>query len=306
MVACIGPETGPVMFALARRGVIAFAVDRYLERSARPDAAPAGMLVDPARYAPVPLPRGNLIGLHSYATRLNLPSAAFDGVLTLGVIERLGSLDEVSAAACEVARILKPGGVAAFATEFRVEGPDDRRWFDDRLMLFTQESLSRYVVEASGLTMRTPMSMRQSDATFETRVLAADFEARGDSLRAIAEKRAITPNLVLYHEGFLFCPAVITLHKDGRTIATDAAREARIAAKFEMKNAELAASLEQYQRTPTLPSQATSAPFLQEIERLRAEADWLRAAYERANAWKRWRVMRPARFIYHRIRRRRG
>jgi len=43
-----------------------------------------------------------------------------------------------------------------------------------------------------------------------------------------------------------------------------------------------------------------------EVERLRTENDALRSLYDRSNAWKQWRALRPARFVYRRIKRWRG
>ena len=47
-------------------------------------------------------------------------------------------------------------------------------------------------------------------------------------------------------------------------------------------------------------------PVEHEVERLRQENDALRALYDRSNAWKHWRALRPARFVYRRIKRWRG
>jgi SAM-dependent methyltransferase len=236
---------------------------------------------------------------------LNLPSNAFDAVFSLGLMERLGSLDDVAAAAREIGRILRPGGVASIATEFRLDGPADRRWFDDRVMLFSEQTLAQYIVKASGLKLRVPLWTNQSDATFETRHQFADFRSRGDTLEALAEKRAVTPNLVLYHDGFLFCPVALTLHKDSPAVASDEPLDPAINTRVDEENAALAVHVERLLRGSALPPHPAAGDplLLHEIERLRAEADWLRAEYERSNRWKKWRVMRPVRFVYHRVKR---
>ena len=79
------------------------------------------------------------------------------------------------------------------------------------------------------------------------------------------------------------------------------------AAEVDAENAALAADLENYQRMRDAADAPTESHLLfGEVERLRVENDALRAAYDRSNAWKRWPVMRPARFVYRRVKRLRG
>jgi SAM-dependent methyltransferase len=307
MIAGIGAGTEATIFALARRGALVFPVDRYLERTVWSDVAPAGMLIDPARYCPLVTPQGHVIPVHSSALHLNLPSNAFDAVFSSGSIEHFGSLENVALAAAEIGRILKPGGVASIATEFRIDGPDDRRWFDDNVILFTPRLLDEYIVGASGLVLRDALSTRQSDRTFETRVNLVDFLKRAQVVHGIEEKRAVYPNLILYHDGFLFCSVVLTLHKDRPVEDVRDEARALAASRVSRENQELAASLERFQRTVDGPSAPPESHVLfGEVERLRAENDALRTAHDRATAWRRWKVMRPARFVYRRVKRWRG
>jgi SAM-dependent methyltransferase len=218
-IAGIGAGAGALVFALARRGAMVFAVDRYLEHvTEAPHVAPSGMLDRPDSYVAAPIPRGHVLGVHSSPMRLNLPSDSVDGVFSLG-LERLGSLDDVAAAAREMGRILRPGGVAVIATAFRLDGPDDRDSFDPGFVLFTAQSFAESVANPAGLTLRAPISTRQSDATFEARHQFADFVRGEGALQSLAHKSAATSDLVLYHEGFLFCPVIVTLNKDSPAAA---------------------------------------------------------------------------------------
>jgi len=304
LIAGIGAGTETTIFALARRGALVFPVDRYLEQSAWSDVAPAGMLVDAAQYSAVDFPTGKVIPVHSSARAVNLPSDTFDAVFSTAAIEHFGSLDNVAAAAREIGRILRPGGVAAIATEFRVEGPDDRRWFDDSMILFTPALLEAHVVRPSGLVQREPLVTEQSDRTFVTRRKLTDFPDWSTSIQALDEKRAVSPSLVVYHDGFLFCAVVLTLYKDHPS--PDIVDESdRVGARRE--NAAVAAALERFQRTPQTAGEPVQNHLLfGEVERLRQENDALRALYDRSNAWKHWRALRPARFVYRRIKRWRG
>jgi hypothetical protein len=270
------------------------------------------MMVDPARFSQLPYPRGHVIPVHSNALRLNLPDGRFDGVFSSGSIEHFGSLDNVAQAAQEIGRILKPGGVASIATEFRLEGPADRSWFDDNVILFTPELLERYIVAPSGLRLRTPIRFEQSERTFESRQNLVDFLQRAQNVHTLEEKRATYPNLVLYHDGFLFCSIVLTLHKDeGTGASSPVSRSSEVAAAdpagvaVDRENAELARELENFQRSPAA---APPAPQIQigDLQRLQTENDRLQQDLVRANAWKHWKIMRPVRFVYRRLKRRRG
>jgi SAM-dependent methyltransferase len=234
--------------------------------------------------------------------QVNLPSDTFDAVFSCGSFEHLGSLENVALAATEMGRILKPGGIATIATQFRVDGPDDLRGFDDDLILFTPQMLERHVVERSGLVLREPLALVQSERTFETRHNLVDFIERTQLVHTLDEKRAVYPNLVLYQDGFLFCSVILTLHKEREANARPDAASTRPKSAVAHENSELAAELERFQRSPVQGAAAPESHALfGEVERLRTELAWLHAEYGRSNAWKAWAVMRPARFVYRRL-----
>jgi SAM-dependent methyltransferase len=307
MVAGIGAGTEATIFALARRGCLVYPVDRYLHRSVWSDVAPAGMMVNPARYSTLPYPRGRVVPVNCSALSLNLPDCTFDGVFSSGSIEHFGSLEKVAIAAREIGRILKPGGVASIATEFRIDGPPDRPWFDDNVILFTPEMLHQYIVGPSGLELRGGIDCAQSERTFETRHNLVDFLQRVQTIHTLEEKRAVYPNLILYHEGFLFCSIALTLYKPmsfgEEAHVSDSVDADRARAIVAAEDAELAAELEHLQRTPT---DGVAAPpvAMGDVQALQAEIGRLHQELERATAWKRTAIMRPVRALYRRFRKR--
>jgi SAM-dependent methyltransferase len=213
LMAGIGAGTEQTTFALASRGCITFPIDRYLEVTPWSDVAPAPMMVRPRQYTNFKYQRGHVIPVHSDARIVELPSSFFDGVYSAGSIEHFGSLEAVAAAAEEIGRILKPGGIAALSTEFRLEGPNDRGWFDDNCILFTPELLHKYIIEPSGLEPLDPLIGEPSESTYDSRVVLLDFLAKATKVRSIEDKINAYPNLVLYHEGFLFCSVHLALRK---------------------------------------------------------------------------------------------
>ncbi len=305
MVVGIGAGTEATIFALARRGCLVFPVDRYLHRSVWSDVAPAGMMVDPARYSTLPYPRGRVISVNCSALALNLPDGSFDGVFSSGSIEHFGSLEKVAIAAREIGRILKPGGVASISTEFRIDGPPDRPWFDDNVILFTPDMLHRYIVEPSGLVPCGEVDYTQSERTFETRHNLVDFLQRVQTIHTLEEKRAVYPNLILYHEGFLFCSVALTLVKPMSSGAgvpvSDPVDSDEVKAIVAAERAELAAELEHLQRTP---ADGVAAPqvAMGDVQALQAEIGRLHHELERATAWKHSAIMRPVKALYRRLR----
>ncbi len=230
LLAGIGAGTEETSFALAAKGCVVFPTDRYLEATPWSDVAPAGMMVRPKQYSDYDYPQGGIIPVHTDARLLSLPSNFFDGVYSAGSIEHFGSLEAVAAAAEEIGRILKPGGVAVISTEFRIDGPNDRRWFDDNCILFTPELLREWIVGPSGLELVDEPDFQTSDATYDNRVVLLDFLAKAKAVKTVTDKRNAYPNLVLFHEGYLFCSVHLALRKPAADGAAPGARAAAFAA----------------------------------------------------------------------------
>jgi SAM-dependent methyltransferase len=209
----IGAGTERLTEFLANQGSIVFPVDRYLESTPWSDVAPGGYMVSASNYCYKHTNIQNIIPVHSDARVLNLPSNFFDGIYSSGSIEHFGSLNAVEAAASEIARILKPGGIASISTEFRLDGPDQMPWFDDNCILFTPELIKKHIVQASGLTPIGIPENRPSAKTFGTRKILVDFLSSAKNVKTLQDKLDAYPNLVLFHDGFLFCSVHILLQK---------------------------------------------------------------------------------------------
>lgn len=209
----VGAGAGPTTFAVAERGCMVFAADRYLEVTPRSDVTPASMMVRPQQYTRRPLARGSVIPVHSDPRALGLPSGHFDGAFASGEIGRLGSAGSLAAAMEEIGRVLKPGGVASVVAEFLLEGPNGATGFDEDFLLLTPDLIQRYIVEPSGLELLDAPTFELSRQTYDARAVLKDFGSSVRSPRTVDQKKNVFPNLVIFHEGFLFCPIHLALRK---------------------------------------------------------------------------------------------
>ncbi|MBI2743040.1 MAG: class I SAM-dependent methyltransferase [Chlamydiales bacterium] len=223
---------------LASRGALVFPTDRYLEPTFRSDAAPSGYMISPKSFSSFCSHPKNIIPVHSDPRSLNLPSNLFDGVYSLGSIEHFGSLDAVEAASHEIARILKPGGIASISTEFFLEGPAGRSSFDENCILFTPEMIEKHIIRSSGLESLGTPNNRPSAQTFGTRRVLTDFLKSSKSAKTFLDKVDAYPNLVLYHDGFLFCSVHILLKKplDWKPVAVSEAKVSLFSKEIETRN----------------------------------------------------------------------
>jgi SAM-dependent methyltransferase len=124
-VVSIGAGHEAVLYWLANHVGLVVATDRYegLWQDVQSREGDAGVLRDPAAYAPFPYREDRLVFLQMDALHMGLSSQAFDVAYSLSSIEHFGGVDGAARAVDEMARLLKPGGILALATEFVIAGP---------------------------------------------------------------------------------------------------------------------------------------------------------------------------------------
>ena len=115
----VGCGVEPMLYFLARHTSRLYATDMYGWGWV---SAQLDMLHHPEKYAPYAYPTERLTMLQMNAMQLLMPDSSVDFVYSVSSIEHFGGMRVALAHVREAARILKPGGVLAFSTEFVLSG----------------------------------------------------------------------------------------------------------------------------------------------------------------------------------------
>lgn len=192
------------IFYLTRHVAEVHATDVYAEAGIWAGHAPARMLTSPSLEAPIGYDWNpqRLIVQHMDARELRYPDAHFDAVFTSSSIEHFGTREDVAAAAREMGRVLKPGGIAAISTEWMISGSPYMGF--GGVLLFDEDAIQRYIVEPSGLEMVDALQTDVDEDTLGTEVTLAS-----------AIEHMTYPHIVLRHEGYLFTSVHLALRKPG-------------------------------------------------------------------------------------------
>ena len=171
----------------------------------------ADMLTDPGRYWDRDWNPERLTVRHMDAMQLEFEDDSFDAIFSSSSIEHFGDFPEVRRSVEEMFRVLRPGGILALATEFRLEG--DQIGYPG-LLRFDEPELRALLLDGLWWDPATPMELQISD---ETRVTAIEMS------EAIADQESGQrgwsryPHLVLRHEQFLWTSVHVALVKSGLT-----------------------------------------------------------------------------------------
>lgn len=165
----IGAGHEQVLYWLANHVQRVVATDMY-EGDWQGERAKEGdptVLHDPDRYAPFPYRREHLSFLKMDGRYLDFPDATFDVSYSLSSIEHFGGLPGARQTMKEMARVLKPGGILAIATEYILSGPQcDDTFFPDEI---------RSLIEASELPLVQPIDERVYER-YRTRPVRLDID----------------------------------------------------------------------------------------------------------------------------------
>lgn len=215
------------IFYLTRYVRQVYATDRYLQAEGWEALAPLTMMVDPGAIAPFSFAPDRLVVQHMDARVLQYPDNTFDGIFSSGSIEHFGELDEIAAAAYEMGRVLKPGGIASVSTVIKVAGPPDGYGWPGATVLMDRDQIMHYIVEASGLEPVDEFEAATDEATMATsRNLMQVQEDREARIRALGEHARYSdfqywdlPHIILEHGEYVFNSVHLALRKPERPFA---------------------------------------------------------------------------------------
>lgn len=248
-----GAGAGPLAFHLTMHAGRVFATDLYLAPGSLSGASPL-MLTEPEKLATVPFDRRKLVVQHMDGRVLDYPEGSFDGVFSLSTVEHLEDLRAAAAAAFELGRVLKPGGILALSTDYLVAGPPGARGWRGNL-LFDTPALARYLVEASGLVPVDEPRLAVSELTLTgSRPLneAGEATAGGSEAQSLLSTR----------HGQVFGSVLLVLRKTDRYPMSDnawAAPTPEMRAQVQRAAAELGDRLLALRSAPRARQQAPPA-----------------------------------------------
>lgn len=144
-----GHET--VLYWLANHAGRVIGTDMYegVWQDAQGREGDPGVIRRPEDYAPFPYRRDRLIFMKMDGRALSFRDATFDIVYSLSSIEHFGGFAGAAATMREMARVLKPGGILALATEYVLQGPPHEETF--------QPAELAALIDQPGLTLVQPI-----------------------------------------------------------------------------------------------------------------------------------------------------
>jgi SAM-dependent methyltransferase len=147
----VGAGHEPVLYWLANHVGRVVATDMYegVWQSVQSQEGDAGVVTRPQDYAPFPYRRDRLTFLKMDGRQLAFRDGTFDVAYSLSSIEHFGGLEGAADTLREMARVLKPGGVLAIATEYVIAGPPHPETF--------QPAEIHALIERAGLPLVQPI-----------------------------------------------------------------------------------------------------------------------------------------------------
>ena len=138
-VLSVGAGHEEPMYFLTNEVRWVFATDLYGDTSFSNREANASVLIDAGHFARIPYNPRRLVVQHMDALELRYEDNTFHAAYSLSSIEHFGGMQGAVGSLREFHRVLRPGGVAAVATEVGVNRAP--QWSEPGLELFTPEAI---------------------------------------------------------------------------------------------------------------------------------------------------------------------
>ena len=148
--------TEPIMFHMANRVKKIIAIDLYdfEDRGLFPYAIKNATISKPWKFAKIPYRREHLEVKRMDARELEFDDSTFDFVFSISSIEHFGGHKGSQKSMEEIARVLKPGGVASITTELILNEMSHPEFF-------TQKELEEFLIRPSKLKLIDPIKFNE-------------------------------------------------------------------------------------------------------------------------------------------------
>jgi SAM-dependent methyltransferase len=204
----VGAGHEATIYWLTRHVGKVVATDLYEEEDAWSETdSGADMLTDPGRYWDGPWNPERLEVRHMSGTDLRFEDESFDAIFSSSSIEHFGDFKDVRRSVEEMYRVLRPGGVAALATEFRLEGPGLGR---PGLLRFDEPELRSLLLDGLWWDPAVPLDSTISVETLASPVSMADAMA---DIETGERGWSQYPHIVLRDHGYLWTSVHLALIK---------------------------------------------------------------------------------------------
>lgn len=214
----VGAGAEATIFHLVNRGHMVHATDLYASPGAWGTFAPVRMLTEPERLSPVVFDKRRLVVQHMDMRDLRYPDERFDAVFSSGSIEHVGGFEDIARAAAEIGRVLKPGGIATLATEFKLNDTEGHGW--PGVVVFDESTLRRHIVQAARLDLVSEPDFGVNEATLATEYPLREFvEAHNRGLTVAHDDVAQS------HDGYVYTSVQLTLRKPSASSSTKRSRK---------------------------------------------------------------------------------
>jgi SAM-dependent methyltransferase len=207
----IGAGKEATLFWLTKRVRRVFATDLYLGVEGSKRDADTSMLIDPDLHSPLQWNRERLVVQHMDGRDLRYERDSFDGVFCTSAIEHFGTPADVKRSAEEAYRVLKPGGIFAVSTEFRLAGPGPGL---PNILMFDEEELDEWIVGQCDWALVSPLETETTSATWKAQVSLSEATA---DLVAQRPEWSRYPHIVLYEGARVFTSVFLALRKGTKT-----------------------------------------------------------------------------------------